>query len=215
LADQKSLQVTKTSSQRLLIEGEVVLQANEKQLLRQENTMKANPLKSKPALLAAIGLVALGMLAYAATTVIVAVGVIPHSEFLNGPATVTFRTISFAPGEVGAWHYHPGPLFNVVTQGTVTVEDGCGEEQAFTVGQAFEEGGRVHRPKNLGTVATFAYQVFIVPEGSPTTVNIPNNERRCGPPRGVDDCKGNWINFTHPRTFSNQGDCIQYVNTGK
>ena len=47
--------------------------------------MKANPLKSKPALLAAIGLVALGMLAYAATTVIVAVGTIPHSDLFDEP----------------------------------------------------------------------------------------------------------------------------------
>ena len=177
--------------------------------------MKANPLKSKPALLAAIGLVALGMLAYAATTVIVAVGTIPHSDFFDGPATVTLRTISFAPGEVGAWHYHPGPLFNVVTRGTVTVEDGCGEEQAFTVGQAFEEGGRVHRPKNLGSEPTFAHQTFVVPEGSPTTVNIPGNERRCGPPRSVSECTGGWVTFTHPRSFTSQGDCIQYINTGK
>jgi quercetin dioxygenase-like cupin family protein len=175
--------------------------------------MKTHPTRRKMALSVALSLVALGLIGYAATTEIVAVGTIPHSDFLGGPATVTFRTISFAPGEVGAWHYHPGPLFNVVTQGTVTVEDGCGEEQSSTVGQAFEEGARVHRPKNLGSVATFAYQVFIVPQGSPTTVNIPNNERRCGPPRSVDDCKGNWINFTHPRTFSNQGDCIQFINT--
>ena len=178
--------------------------------------MKTNPLKNKTALFIALGLVALGMLAYAATTVIVAVGTIPHSDLFDGPATVTLRTISFAPGEVGAWHYHPGPLFNVVTRGTVTVEDGCGQEQAFTVGQAFEEGGRVHRPKNLGTEATFAHQTFVVPEGSPTTVNIPNNERRCGPPRNVDECKqAAGSTFTHPRSFSSQGDCIQYINTGK
>ena len=176
--------------------------------------MKTNPLKKKAVVVGSC-LVALGMIAYAATTVIVAVGTIPHSDLFDGPATVTLRTISFAPGEVGAWHYHPGPLFNVVTRGTVTVEDGCGQEQAFTVGQAFEEGGRVHRPKNLGTEATFAHQTFVVPEGSPTTVNIPNNERRCGPPRSVSECTGGWVTFTHPRSFTSQGDCIQYINTGK
>ena len=178
--------------------------------------MKMNPRKNKLAVATGLGAVVLvSLIAYAATTVVVAVGTIPHSELLNGPATVTFRTISFAPGEVAVWHYHPGPLFNVVTRGTVTVEDGCGEEQSFTVGQAFEEGSRVHRPKNLGTEDTFAYQVFIVPQGSPTTVNIPGNERRCGPPRNVSECKGGWINFTHPRSFANQGDCISYINTGE
>ncbi len=61
-----------------------------------------------------------GATAYAAVITILASGNLPYSEVIGGPATVTFRTISFAPGEVGAWHYHPGPLFNVVTQGTVT-----------------------------------------------------------------------------------------------
>ena len=89
--------------------------------------------------------VCLGVTVYAATTVTLGVGNAPHSDTLGGPATMTARTLSLAPGDVNAWHYHPGPLFNIVTQGTVTVEDGCGGEQSYTVGQAFEEGGRVHR----------------------------------------------------------------------
>ena len=178
--------------------------------------MKTNPLKNKLALLVGLSIVALfGIIAYAATVNVVAVGTIPHSELLDAPATVTIRTVSFAPGEVGAWHYHPGSVFNIVTRGTLNVEDGCGEEKVFTTGQAFEEGGPVHRPKNLGTEEALVYQTFIVPAGSPLAVNIPGNERRCGPPRGVNECQNGWINFTHPRTFSNQGDCIQYINTGK
>jgi len=35
-------------------------------------------------------------------------------------------------------------------------------------------------------------------------------------PTSKDDCKnGGWRDFTSPREFKNQGDCIQYVNTGK
>ena len=166
-----------------------------------------------------LGLVVLALfsvVAYGAVTNILAVGTIPYSDLMNGPASVTVRTISFAPGEVGAWHHHPGPLFNVVTRGTVTVEDGCGGEQSYTVGQAFEEGGRVHRPKNLGTEATFAYQTFVVPFGEPTTNNIPGNERRCGPARNVDECKDDgWRKFDHPTTFSNQGECVAYVLNNK
>ena len=178
--------------------------------------MKSNPLRNKLAVVVGLSIVALfGIIAYAATVNVVAVGTIPHSELLDGPATVTLRTISFAPGEVAAWHYHPGPVFNVVTGGTLNAEDGCGEEGVFTTGQAFEEGGRVHRPKNLGAEAAFVYQTCIVPAGSPLAVNIPGNERRCGPPRSANECQNGWINFTHPRTFSNQGDCIQYINTGK
>jgi quercetin dioxygenase-like cupin family protein len=162
------------------------------------------------------GLALFGITAYAAITNVLAVGTNSHSDILDGPATITVRTISFAPGELGAWHYHPGPLVNVVTQGTVTVEDGCGGEQSFTPGQAFEEGGRVHRPKNLGSEPTFAYQTFIVPLGNPTTVNIPNNQRLCGPARKVDECKDDgWMNFNFPQAFNNQGECVSFVQAQK
>jgi quercetin dioxygenase-like cupin family protein len=176
---------------------------------------RLSPLKRKLAVV--IGLIALagfGVTAYAAITNVLGSGNIDHSETLGGPASVTVRTISFAPGEVGAWHYHPGPLFNVVTQGTVTVEDGCGGETSYTVGQAFEEGGRVHRPKNLGGVPTFAYQTFVIPQGEPTTVNIPGNVQRCGPARTVDECRNDgWINFNFPTTFNNQRECIAFVRS--
>jgi len=37
-----------------------------------------------------------------------------------------------------------------------------------------------------------------------------------GPPTNKEQCKnGGWMTFTVPRTFKNQGDCIQFVNTGK
>lgn len=37
-----------------------------------------------------------------------------------------------------------------------------------------------------------------------------------GPPINKDQCKnGGWAKFTIPRKFKNQGDCIQYFNTGK
>jgi hypothetical protein len=37
-----------------------------------------------------------------------------------------------------------------------------------------------------------------------------------GPPTNINQCKnGRWRTFTIPRTFKNQGDCIQFVNTGK
>lgn len=37
-----------------------------------------------------------------------------------------------------------------------------------------------------------------------------------GPPTSKDQCKdGGWQSFDTPRQFKNQGDCIQFVNTGK
>ena len=145
--------------------------------------MKTNPLNSIVKLGASLSVLVLAgiMSTYAASTNVVAVGTIPHSELFDGPATLTVRQLVISPGEVLAWHYHPGRAYNVIKRGTLTVEDGCGQEEVFKAGQAFEETElHVHRAKNLGTEEVEVYNTFIVPEGKPTTVNIPNNERRCG-----------------------------------
>lgn len=173
-------------------------------------------LKTRRARVAAIlvTVVLTAVTAYAAVTVILAVGTIDHSQLFDGPATVTDRTLTIAPGESLQWHYHPGYAFNVVQSGQLTVEDGCGgPEETLLPGQAFEEmDGRVHRAKNLGIVPVTVYNTFIVPQGKPTTRNIPNNERRCGPPVDVAECKdGGWNNFNHPQLFVNQGECIDFV----
>jgi len=168
----------------------------------------------KLVLVLGLGLVLLTATIYAATTVILAVGTIPESELFGGPATVTVRTLTINPGETLAWHYHPGYAFNVVKSGVLTVEDGCGgPEESLSPGQAFEElQGQVHRAKNLGTEPLVIYNTFIMPQGQPTTINIPNNERRCGPPSRVDDClNNNWMIYDHPQPFDNQGACVKWV----
>jgi quercetin dioxygenase-like cupin family protein len=157
---------------------------------------------------------ALARVAYAATTMILAVGTIPQSQLVDGPATVTVRTLTLAPNEVGAWHYHPGYAFNVVKSGALTVEDGCGGEETLNPSDAFEETeGRVHRARNLGSDPVVVYNTFIVPmERGTTTVNIPGNIRQCGPPNTVDQCKDNrWMQFTWPNPFNNQGECVAFV----
>jgi hypothetical protein len=41
-------------------------------------------------------------------------------------------------------------------------------------------------------------------------------DSQTGPPTNKEQCKnGGWKRFDFPRTFKNQGDCIQFVNTGK
>ena len=162
-----------------------------------------------------VAVLLIGATAYAATTVILAVGTNAETQLFDGPATLTVRTLTIAPGESLQWHYHPGYAYNVVKSGTLTVEDGCGgPEETLTPGQAFEEmDGRVHRAKNLSaTEPVVVYNTFIVPEGKPTTRNIPGNERRCGPPVDADECKDDgWLKFNLPNAFINQGQCIDYV----
>ena len=141
-----------------------------------------------------------------------------HIGLQGGPALVTARILNTPVGEItGGWHYHPGYVYNVVTQGTITIEDGCGEIRQFSAGEAFETSeGRVHRAYNLGTVDAIEYNMFVGPPGRPIGVNIPNNEHRCGPPSRVTECRdGGWSTFNHPAPFANQGACISYVNNRK
>lgn len=176
--------------------------------------MKIRTLSRKFVVVTGLCCVLLAATVYAAVTLILAVGTIPESALFGGPATVTVRTLTIAPGEVLAWHHHPGYAFNVVKSGVLTVEEGCGgPEETLTPGQAFEEvQGHVHRAKNLGTEPTVVYNTFIMPQGNPTTINTPNNERLCGPPSTVDECMNDgWLNFTHPQSFENQGQCAKWV----
>ncbi len=157
-----------------------------------------------------------GAAVYASFNEPIGSGVMAYSALVDGPATLAMRRLTIFPGEVLGWHAHPGAgAYTIVTQGTLTVEDGCGFEQVYTAGQAFlEPPNRVHRGKNLGTTDVITAQMFIVPQGSPTSV--PLSGPLCGPPTKMSDCRdGGWAAFSNPRTFENQGACEQYVITGR
>jgi quercetin dioxygenase-like cupin family protein len=168
-----------------------------------------------------IGLGGVAVGAVAASAAIVTFRQDGLSEYIGlrgGPAQVTARTLTTPVGETtGAWHYHPGNVYNVVTQGTITIEDGCGQVRQYSRGEAFETSeGRVHRAYNLGSEDAKEYNMFVGPVGRPIGVNIPNNEQRCGPPSTVEECHdGGWAAFSHPAPFENQGECVSYVRHRK
>jgi hypothetical protein len=146
-------------------------------------------------------------------------GTSDHIALAGGPARLIARRLTTHVGETeetAAWHYHPGYVYNVVAQGTIIVEDGCGEINQYSAGEAFETSdGRVHRAYNLGDVDAIEYNMFVnLGEGNATiTKTIPQNEQRCGPPGTVEECKGGgWVKFDWPTPFANQGACIAYVN---
>lgn len=160
------------------------------------------------------GALIVGFSVYAAVNVTIADGVYAYFEEFGGPASTRMRTLTIAPGEVLGWHNHPGiGAYTIVKQGTLTVEDGCGFDTVYTVGQAFvEPAGRVHRGKNLTTEPVVTAQTFIVPLGSPYTIDT---TRACGRPLKVEECNnGGWQQFDYPRTFNSQGDCVRSVITG-
>ncbi len=119
-----------------------------------------------------LGALVLGIAVYAATNVTIAEGTISYFEPFGGPATMRMRTLTLADSEVSSWHYHLGVgAYTIVKQGTLTIEDGCGGDTVYTVGQAFlEPPFRVHRGKNLTTGEVITAQTFIVPHGSQFSV---------------------------------------------
>jgi hypothetical protein len=169
--------------------------------------------KIRLTLVVGISLVVAGVV-YAAMALEIFVGSSDQIGLWNGPARLTARTLKTPVNETtGVWHYHPGFVYNVVRQGAITIEDGCGDVRTYGAGQAFETSeGRVHRAYNLGDVDALESNMFVGPPDRPITVFIPENEHRCGPPSSVDECKdGGWAHFDHPTVFANQGACIEYV----
>ncbi len=149
---------------------------------------------------------------YAATSQTIGTGTMQYSEAIGGPATLTMRTLTIAPGEVLGWHHHPGiGAYTVVVSGTLTVEDGCGGAAVYSQGQAFLEAPfRVHRGKNLTSANVVTAQTLLVPLGTPTSVSHP--QRMCGVPLNVEECKNDrWRNFNFPNYFLNQGQCMEFV----
>jgi quercetin dioxygenase-like cupin family protein len=163
----------------------------------------------------ASGVVVLAATAYASVSTIIGAGTIAYYAPFGGPAVVTQRRLTLTPHEVLGWHSHPGiGAFTIVTQGVLTVEDGCGGEVTYTPGQAFAEyPNRIHRGKNLTADPVETVQTFVVPPGH--TCSEPSTPG-CGYPISVDECRGDeWARFTFPREFANQGDCQQFIITGR
>jgi quercetin dioxygenase-like cupin family protein len=164
-----------------------------------------------------VGLLALLLggvtVAYAATSVVSAVGTVSYVGRFDGPGTMTARTLYIDANEVLPWHQHPGiGAYTIVRTGTLTVEDGCGGEIVYPAGSAFiEPAGRIHRGI-AGNAPVETVQTFLAPVGSAFSVTV---AKGCGAPLLVNECKGGgWAVFTYPRTFVDQGDCVTFVRSG-
>ena len=87
------------------------------------------------------------VIAYAAIPTILAIGKSDHIGLAGGPATLIARHLVTPAGETtGAWHYHPGYVYNVVKSGTVVVEDGCGEVKEYSAGRSVRDLRRSRPP---------------------------------------------------------------------
>jgi quercetin dioxygenase-like cupin family protein len=91
----------------------------------------------------------------------------------TGPANAEMVGLTLKPGDVIPWHYHQGPAYVIVTRGTLTEDDGCGQVREFGAGSAFsEEPGHIHQVSNQGHGSVALYFTAVYPVGSEDAVFV-------------------------------------------
>ena len=86
-----------------------------------------------------------------------------------GQTDYVVRTITIVPGGYTGWHYHDGPLFAYVRQGTLTrTMADCTTTEVSPAGSTLiEEPDHVHIGTNLGSVPIVLDVLYVLPTGSP------------------------------------------------
>jgi quercetin dioxygenase-like cupin family protein len=87
-------------------------------------------------------------------------------------------TLSFAPGANSGWHHHPGIIWVLVEQGSVTITDANCQTTTYSAGQVFLEGGdEPMLAGNTGSTTAVVYNMQVVPHGDP--FKIPDQAPAC------------------------------------
>ncbi|BDX30264.1 cupin [Mycobacterium antarcticum] len=99
------------------------------------------------------------------------------SATVDGHDYVT-KQITIAPGGSTGWHWHPGRVFGVIRQGTLThdVAD-CSVDGIYPSGAPITEGSGpddVHLGRNLGPDPVVMWVVYINVAGEPLSEDVPN-----------------------------------------
>jgi quercetin dioxygenase-like cupin family protein len=100
--------------------------------------------------------------------------------FGNGTTVSNINIVKYtvAPGGYFGWHQHGGPVWVVVSAGTLTyyeAGDPTCTGQAFAAGSAFlDPGDHTHNARNEAAVPVEVYAVFMLPAGGPVRVDMPN-----------------------------------------
>jgi quercetin dioxygenase-like cupin family protein len=130
-----------------------------------------------PAAAAAI-LVGAGPAATASATLALNVEVDTLSASSVGGQDYITKQITIAPGGSTGWHWHPGRVFGVIREGTLTHDmANCSEDGSYPAGSPVTEGtgpDNVHIGRNLGPDPVVMWVSYIVPAGSPLTNEVPN-----------------------------------------
>ncbi len=89
----------------------------------------------------------------------------------------TVARITVALGGGTGWHYHPGEVYGVIRQGTMTHYDsGCVVDEVYNTGSAVAEGvgsGAVHNGRNEGSTPLVMDVTYVNPVGAALSVDSP------------------------------------------
>ena len=89
----------------------------------------------------------------------------------------TARVVHFhiAPGGHTGWHSHPGPVFVMITAGTMTLEQSDGSSAVYPAGTGFvEDPDRAHIARNESATEDLELDAFIlIPLGAPVRNDEP------------------------------------------
>jgi quercetin dioxygenase-like cupin family protein len=95
----------------------------------------------------------------------------------RGLSDAYVKQLQIVPGGNTGWHSHPGPVFVLVTAGTLTIyhaDDPTLTPEVFPAGTGFVEGpGDIHIGRNEGDTNLQLVVLFLVPHGAPTRIDEP------------------------------------------
>jgi quercetin dioxygenase-like cupin family protein len=111
--------------------------------------------------------IATGALPTPAHAVIVAQGEMGAVAGMADVGEVRVVRFELAPGGAFPWHQHPGPVWVVVTQGTLTFYGAACDAHPYPAGSAFfDPGNLTHTARNEGGEPVEVIATFMFPAGA-------------------------------------------------
>ncbi|WP_419997829.1 cupin domain-containing protein [Streptomyces boninensis] len=100
------------------------------------------------------------------------------SQVTVGGKDYILREVTIPPGQATGWHYHDGPLYGAVRQGTLSHFDAsCASDGVYKTGSTLKEpagSDHVHIGRNLGSTDVVLEVLYVLPHGAPLSEDAPN-----------------------------------------
>jgi quercetin dioxygenase-like cupin family protein len=123
-------------------------------------------------------LVSMGPVAPASASPGVDVEAVVLSQASHDGQDYITKEITIAPGGSTGWHWHPGRVFGVVREGTLThTIANCSVDAVYPAGSPVTEStgpNNVHIGRNLGPDPLVMWITYIEPAGGPLSIDAPD-----------------------------------------